>query len=105
MEKKAMGFFLDGKVSAVVGTHTHVQTADETILPRGTAYITDIGMTGPFNSVIGVKHEKSIGVFLKATPHRFDCGKGDNKLNGVVIDVDETTGKANSIARLVLNAS
>lgn len=99
-EKQAMGFFLDGKVSAVIGTHTHVQTADERIFENGTAYITDVGITGSLCSVIGVKKEKSIAYFLDRIPQRFDSAKGDEFLNGVIIDIDENTGKATSITRL-----
>lgn len=99
-EKQALAFFLDGKVSAVIGTHTHVQTADERILKNGTAYITDVGMTGSFYSVIGIKKEKSIAYFVERTPQRFDSAKGDEFLNGVIIDIDETTGKAERIKRI-----
>jgi metallophosphoesterase (TIGR00282 family) len=99
-EKKAFGWFIDGKVSLVFGTHTHVPTADETILPNGTGYITDVGMTGPFESVIGVKKEASIAYFLKKTPQRFDTAQNDRRLNGIVVDIDETTGKTTNIQRL-----
>ena len=99
-EKKAIGWYFDGKVSAIVGTHTHVQTADETILPGGTAYITDVGMTGAFDSVIGVKKEKSIDWLLKGIPTRFDAAQEDIKLNGVIIDIDGSTGKSVSIERI-----
>jgi hypothetical protein len=99
-EKQALGFYLDGEVSAVIGTHTHVQTADERILPGGTAYITDVGMTGPFNSVIGVKKEKSIQHFLDMIPQHFDTARGDERFNAVIIDVDEKTGRAISITRI-----
>jgi len=99
-EKIAMGWYLDGQVSAVIGTHTHVQTADETILPNHTAYITDVGMTGPINSVIGVKKEMVIRKFLTQMPVRFEVAKGDVMLSAVVIDVDSATGKATSIERL-----
>ena len=99
-EKIAMGWYLDGKVSAVIGTHTHVQTADETILPNGTAYITDAGMTGPINSVIGMKTESVIKKFLTQMPVRFDVAKGDVVVSGVIIDVDPVTGGAISIERL-----
>ncbi|MCK4353323.1 TIGR00282 family metallophosphoesterase [candidate division WOR-3 bacterium] len=100
LEKQALAWYLDGKVSAVLGSHTHVQTADEKILPNGTAYITDAGMTGSFNSVIGVKQEKSIKYFTYAMPQRFDTAKGEEHLNGVIIDIDEESGKALSIKRV-----
>jgi len=101
-EKIAMGWFLDGKVTAVVGTHTHVQTADDRILPGGTAYITDVGMTGPFDSVIGTRKEIVLERFLTQIPNRFDVAKGDVRLQAVLIDVDEKTGSALSIERLSL---
>ena len=99
-EKRAMGFFSDGKVSAVVGTHTHVQTADETVLPHGTAYITDLGMTGPHDSVIGQNKERIIERFLTSMPTKFEVAVDGVCLNGVVMDVDEKTGKAKSIVRI-----
>jgi len=99
-EKRAMGFFIDGRISAVVGTHTHITTADEQILPNGTAYITDLGMTGPHDSVIGQNKEKIIERFLTSMPTRFETATEDARLNGVVIDVDETTGKARGISRV-----
>ena len=98
-EKMAMGWFLDGKVSAVVGTHTHIPTADERVLPGGTAYITDVGMCGPFDSVIGIEREPSLTRFLSGMPAKFETAKNDPWLNGVVVDVDESTGKARSITR------
>jgi metallophosphoesterase (TIGR00282 family) len=101
-EKIAMGWYLNGKVSAVLGTHTHVQTADETILPDGTAYITDVGMTGPRDSVIGVKKEIIIDKYLHQIPRRFDIAKGPTLLSGVLLDIDAKTGKANHILRLRL---
>lgn len=101
-EKQAMGWFLDGEVSAVLGTHTHVQTADETILPRGTAYITDVGMTGPLNSVIGIEKEMIIDRFLTGMPCRFEVARGDVRLQGAVVDVDPQTGRARSIQRVNL---
>jgi metallophosphoesterase (TIGR00282 family) len=88
-EKVAMGFFLDGRVSAVVGTHTHVRTADARVLPRGTAYITDVGMCGPRDSVIGVKKEAVLERFLTQMPVRFDVADGDVWLEGVVIELDQ----------------
>jgi metallophosphoesterase (TIGR00282 family) len=99
-EKIALAWHLDGKASALVGTHTHVQTADERILTNGTAFITDVGMTGPTDSVIGVRKEQAIARFLYQTPHRFEIPKGPVHLNAVLIAIDETTGKANSIERI-----
>lgn len=99
-EKYAMAWYLDGRVSVLVGTHTHVQTADEQVFPQGMAYITDLGMTGPHNSIIGVKVEQSLGRFLNARPARFEAAKGDVRLHGVVVDVDEETGRARSISRI-----
>ena len=99
-EKVAMGWYLDGKVSAVLGTHTHIPTADETILPDGTAYQTDVGMTGPFHSVIGVMKEDVLRRFLQQTPVRFEPASRDARLNGALIDVDSQTGKARSIKRI-----
>jgi metallophosphoesterase (TIGR00282 family) len=99
-EKEALGWFLDGKVSAVLGTHTHVQTADERVLPLGTAYITDAGMTGSFDSVLGMRKEVALERFLTLLPNRFDVAKGDVRLQGVLIDIDDRTGKALSIERL-----
>lgn len=99
-EKVAMGWFLDGQVSAVIGTHTHIQTADERILPGGTAYITDTGMVGSRNSVIGVKKENIIKRFLTQMPQQFTVSKEDVWINGVVIDIDEKTGKAREIIRI-----
>ena len=98
-EKKTMGWFLDGQVSAVLGTHTHVQTADEEILTQGTAYITDVGMCGPFDSVIGIKKDEILSRFLTQLPRKFDVAKGDVRLQGVIIDVDELSGKSRSIER------
>jgi metallophosphoesterase (TIGR00282 family) len=99
-EKVAMGWHLDGKVTAVVGTHTHVQTADERILPKGTAYLTDVGMTGPHDSIIGVEVEAALGRFLTGMPARFETASGNPRLNAVLIDADETTGRALDIERL-----
>src|SRR5207249_12226815 len=101
-EKIAFGWYLDGRVTAVVGTHTHVPTADERVLPGGTAYITDVGMTGPYESVIGVKKELIVGKFLNNMPVRFEPATGDVRLCAVVIDCDETTGKAKKIERLMI---
>ena len=99
-EKQAMGWFLDGKVSAVVGTHTHVATADFRVLPGGTAYITDVGMTGPHDSVIGMEKQAILQKFLDGMPARFAVAEGDVQMNTVLIDVDESTGRARSIERL-----
>ena len=99
-EKIAMGWYLDGQASAVIGTHTHVQTADETILPNGTAYITDVGMTGPVDSIIGIRKELVIRRFLTQMPVRFEVPKGDVVVSAVIIDVDPSTGRATSIERL-----
>jgi len=102
-EKEALGWFLDGRVSAVVGTHTHVQTADERVLPEGTAYITDAGMTGPFNSIIGIRKDIILERFLVQIPNKFVVAKDDVRLQGVIIDVDDSTGKARDIHRLTVN--
>jgi metallophosphoesterase (TIGR00282 family) len=101
-EKQAMGFYLDGRVSAVVGTHTHVPTADERVLPQGTAFLTDAGMTGPYESVIGMRTDKILKRFLLQTPAAFEVAKRDVRLAGVVIEVDEATGKARGIERLLV---
>ncbi len=99
-EKSAFAWYLDGEVSAVIGTHTHVQTADERILPKGTAFITDVGMTGPVNSIIGVKREQIINKFLTQIPTRFETAKGEAVLSCVLIDINAGTGMAASIQRL-----
>lgn len=99
-EKQAFGFYLDGRATAVIGTHTHIQTADERVLDGGTAYITDMGMTGPLNSVLGVDKEIIIGRFLSQLPARFEVAEGPVQLCGVLIQADETTGKAHSIQRV-----
>jgi metallophosphoesterase (TIGR00282 family) len=99
-EKQAMGWFLDGKVSAVLGTHTHVATADGRVLPGGTAYITDVGMTGPHDSIIGMEKGPIIQRFIDAMPTRFSVAEGDIQMNTVLFDVDESTGHARSIERL-----
>ncbi len=104
-EKIAMGWYADGRVSAVVGTHTHIQTADEQILPQGTAYITDVGMTGPYNSVIGVRKEGAIRRFLTMLPVRHEVAKGNVILCAVALELDEETGKARSIQRIRLPLS
>jgi metallophosphoesterase (TIGR00282 family) len=102
-EKMAMGHYLDGSVTAVVGTHTHVQTADEQILPKGTAYITDIGMTGPIHSVIGIKKELAIEKFLTQMPRRFEVASGPAVFCAVLIELDGRLGKALRIERLQLS--
>jgi metallophosphoesterase (TIGR00282 family) len=101
-EKIALGWYLDGRVTAVVGTHTHVPTADERVLPGGTAYVTDVGMTGPYDGVIGVKKELVVGRFLNNMPVRFEPATGDVRLCAVVVDSDDATGKASSIHRIML---
>src|SRR5882724_9750717 len=93
-EKVAMGWHLDGRVTAVVGTHTHVQTADERVLPKGTAYLTDAGMTGPHDSIIGVTTEVALSKFLTGLPVRFESAAGAGRLHAVIIDADEQTGRA-----------
>jgi len=99
-EKVAMGWYLDGKVTLVVGTHTHVQTADERILPNGTAYITDAGMNGPHDSIIGMEREPSLARFLNGMPSRYEPATGNPRLNGVVIEADDKTGRALAISRV-----
>lgn len=101
-EKIAFGYYVDGKVSAVIGTHTHVQTADEKILPGGTAYITDVGMTGPSESVIGVEKEQIIERFLLQMPKKFETARGGAILSSIVIEIDEKTGKSTAVQRLQL---
>jgi metallophosphoesterase (TIGR00282 family) len=98
-EKMAMGWYLDGRVSAVVGTHTHIPTADTRILPGGTAYQTDVGMTGPYESVIGVKREVIFQRFLTALPVRMEAAKGGPELHSVILEVDDNTGKARAMRR------
>jgi len=99
-EKMAMGHYLDGEATAVVGTHTHVQTADEQILPRGTAYLTDIGMTGPLHGVIGVKKELAIEKFLTGMPKRFEVASGPTVFCAALLELDARIGKALSIERV-----
>ena len=101
-EKQAMGWYLDGRATAVVGTHTHVATADERVLPKGTAYITDVGMTGPYDSVIGVTKEKILERFLTQMPARFDAAEKDVWLAAVLIQADPETGRAAGIERIRL---
>lgn len=99
-EKQAMAYYLDGKVSAVVGTHTHVQTADEQVSARGTAYITDVGMTGPHDSIIGMEKGPSLGRFLTGMPKRFTTASDDVRLSGVVVRMDPESGRAVEIERI-----
>ncbi|MBI2335922.1 MAG: TIGR00282 family metallophosphoesterase [Deltaproteobacteria bacterium] len=99
-EKRALGWYLDGKVAAVIGTHTHVPTADEEVLPKGTAYLTDAGMTGPYDSVIGIKKELAIRRFTEGVPVKFEPATQDVRFSGVMIDIDESSGKANKIQRI-----
>lgn len=101
-EKMAMGWYLDGRVTAVLGTHTHVPTADERILPKGTAYQTDVGMSGPYDSIIGVEKEMVIHRFLTSMPGKFEAAKNDPRMCAVVIECDPQTGQASSIKRLML---
>jgi metallophosphoesterase (TIGR00282 family) len=100
-EKVAMGWYLDGRVTAVVGTHTHIPTADARVLPKGTAYQTDCGMTGPYDSVIGVGTDPVIRKFMTSMPARMQAAKGRVELNSVIVNVDEASGRARSIRRYV----
>lgn len=102
-EKQALGIFLDGKVSAVLGTHTHVPTADERLLPGGTAYISDVGMTGPYQSVIGMRSDRVLQRFLLQSRGVFEVAKRDTRLAAVVVEVDESTGQAQGIERLFIS--
>ena len=103
-EKQAIGWFLDGKVSGVVGTHTHVQSADERILPKGTAYITDVGMTGPYDGILGVQKENVLTRFLTSLPVRFEIpSEGRTQLSGVLLELDDRTGLAKNITRIQIN--
>jgi metallophosphoesterase (TIGR00282 family) len=102
-EKVAMAWHLDGRATAVFGTHTHVQTADERILPKGTAAMTDVGMTGPHDSIIGVTVEAALSRFLTGMPSRFEAATGPGRLNAVIITADAATGKATAIERLNLS--
>ena len=99
-EKVALGWFLDGTVSAIIGTHTHIQTADEKILPKGTAFLADAGMTGPYDGVIGRKKEQILNRFITQMPTKFEMAEGDVQLHGAIIDIDEKTGMAESIKRV-----
>lgn len=102
-EKQAIGWYLDGKVSAVVGTHTHVQTADERILLKGTAFITDVGMTGPYDGILGVNRDMILKRFLTSLPVRHDVAEGRTQLSAVVIDIDDKTGQSKKIDRILIN--
>jgi metallophosphoesterase (TIGR00282 family) len=104
-EKVAMGWHLDGRVTAVTGTHTHVQTADDRVLPKGTAYITDTGMTGPHDSIIGVTVDAALGRFVTGMPSKFEAAAGGARLNAIIVTADPATGKATAIERLNLSAS
>ncbi len=99
-EKQAFGWYVDGRASAVVGTHTHVQTADERILPEGTAYLTDVGMTGPMDSIIGMRRDIVIPKFLSLLPARFEVEEGESRLCAVLIDIEPATGRASAIRRI-----
>jgi metallophosphoesterase (TIGR00282 family) len=103
-EKIAMGWHLDGRVTAVIGTHTHVQTADDRVLPGGTAYLTDAGMTGPHDSIIGMEKEPSLARFLNGMPAKFEPASGNPRLNGAVIEADDKTGRATKITRISCSA-
>ena len=100
-EKRALGFYFDGQISAMVGTHTHIQTADEEILPNNTAYITDVGMTGPHDSCIGITKENVFQKMITSMPQRFEIAEGGLQINAVVIEIDEDTGKAVKIQRIL----
>ena len=104
-EKVAMGWHLDGKATAVFGTHTHVQTADERLLPNGTAVITDAGMTGPHDSIIGMDREAALGRFLNGMPSKFEPATGNPRLNGVVVAADPATGRATAVTRINYSAA
>ena len=99
-EKQAMGHYLDGKISALIGTHTHVQTSDERILPQGTGYITDVGMSGPYDSVIGMKVQAALNRFLYQTPQKYEAAKNDVHLCAVFLKIDSETGKTKLIERI-----
>lgn len=103
-EKQAFAWYVDGRVSAVVGTHTHTQTADERILPGGTGYITDVGMTGPYEGILGVERDAVINRFITNLPVRFEVTKeGSSQLNGFVVTIDKGTGKAKAVERIIIN--
>ncbi|WP_028399055.1 TIGR00282 family metallophosphoesterase [Ectobacillus panaciterrae] len=102
-EKQALGWYVDGKATAVVGTHTHVQTADNRILPKGTAYLTDVGMTGPYDGILGMDRQAVLKKFLTGLPVRFEVTSGRKQLSAVYIDIDPNTGKAKKIERILIN--
>ncbi|MFH1228538.1 MAG: TIGR00282 family metallophosphoesterase [Planctomycetota bacterium] len=104
-EKIALGWYLDGKTSLVFGTHTHIQTSDEKVLPKGTAYITDVGMTGPYESVIGRSTENVLSAFITQMPTHFDVAKDDVKLGGAIVTIDSKSGKALGIKRILIKAA
>ncbi len=101
-EKIAMGWHLDGRVSAVLGTHTHIQTADARILPEGTAYVTDVGMTGPYDSVVGMRKDVALRRFIRQTPHKFEMASDDVHLSAVLLEIDVLTGKSITITPMTL---
>ncbi len=101
-EKLALGRYLDGRVAAVIGSHTHVPTADATLLPKGTAYITDVGMTGPYESILGRQIEPVLGKFLDGMPRRFEVAEGDVRISAVIIDIDEKAGLGEKIELLTV---
>jgi metallophosphoesterase (TIGR00282 family) len=103
-EKIAMGWHLDGRVTAVIGTHTHVQTADARVLPGGTAYLTDAGMTGPHDSIIGMEKDPSLARFLNGMPTKFEPASGNPRLNGAIIEADDKSGRATKITRISYSA-
>jgi len=96
-EKIALGWYLDGRVSAVLGTHTHIQTADARVLPEGTGYLTDVGMTGPYDSVVGMSKDIALKRFLKQTPHKFEMADGEVRLSAALLEVDCVSGKTTRI--------
>jgi hypothetical protein len=104
-EKVAMGWHLDGRVTGVFGTHTHVQTADERVLPKGTAYLTDAGMTGPHDSIIGVTTEIALTRFTTGMPAKFESASGPGRLNAVIVTADQATGRATAVHRLNLSTA
>src|SRR3954453_18929937 len=104
-DKQLLGRYLDGRVSAVLGTHTHVATADETIMPRGTAYQTDVGMTGPHDSILGRRYDRVLAATLTFVPHYFEGATGDPRLNGALVEVDPTTGRALAIRRVSIDVA
>jgi 2',3'-cyclic-nucleotide 2'-phosphodiesterase len=101
-DKQLLGRYLDGRVSAVLGTHTHVATADEQVLPGGTAYQTDVGMTGPYDSILGRRYDRVLAATLTFVPHYFDVATGDPQLHGALVEVEPATGRASSIQRIAI---